>query len=490
MIIMREFYYTMLALSASVILSAQVKDVTLRSVVSKTIFTLNDTLYVPIEDHILAGNCRLVRFEQDLTIIDTIDLAPTNMDSVHFYGYINQGNDILLYNGKDKSDGDLLYSQRVSNGKLVDSVYINLDTIKGRVVDRFYHVDSNSIIAPVIKVWPPGGFPDNSVIVEMDSNFVIRDYHTIDFNQPGVSNSYDLIESISILSDSLWHIHGKKGVWYSYNPIKHVTLGGKNLVGTIQSHYKITADEYLGFGTAAKLTIKGQPGSAEELLGFYRVNANGHVVDTAAFTFKTDSSLFPSMGRLDFVESNTTVPNAVVIDTNNIYLAADANFWDDNAGLQSFLYVVKTDSRGAHKWSYVWKSLEEYCFFRGIVSTSDGGCIVSGLYFNQIPFQYANLILIKLGPDGTISNVEFNAPETVVSFYPNPVKDRLHYSMLEAGNGPYLLEVHNMQGKPVLEAQLSDEENHIPVNLSKGFYLYQLKSEAGKVEQVGKLVVE
>ena len=468
---------------------SQNKVVTNDSIFSQTIFNINDTVYVVMDDHFGAGKGRLWRLSENLTIFDTINLGSKGSDTVYCNDKIQKNNDVLIYNGKVKNGTYLRYIQKLENGRLSDSVYMDLDSIKGGLVDRIYYVDSTKIVAPVIKSWPPGSFPRNSVIAEMDSNFVMIDYHTIDFAQPGIFFNSGVIISISFLEDSVWHIHGRKGELYTYNPVKHKTMKGKSVVGTIQSYYKIKPNEYLGFGTAARLTIKGQPASAEELLGFYRINTEGDIIDTASFTFIVDSSLF-SIGRLEFAESETDVANAVIIDTNNIYLAADASFRDDNFKLIKYIYVVKTDSQGNKHWEYVWESPLSECLFRGIVPTSDGGCIVSGIYLYQGPLHYTNLILIKLGPDGNITNVEFSAPETVISFYPNPIKDKLHYSLLPEANGPYTLEVVDMQGKPVMESYLSGEESSIPVNLQTGFYPYQLKSEDGKVEQVGKLVVE
>ena len=485
---MRILSALMLLLVNSVLLG-QSKVVTNDSIFSETIFNINDTVYVVTDDHFAAGKGRLLRLSENLTIFDTINLGSKVSDTVYCNDKIQKNNDVLIYNGKVKNGKYLRYIQKLKNGRLSDSVYMDLDSIKGGLVDRIYYVDSNKIVVPVIKSWPPGSWPQNSVIVELDSNFSITDYHKIDFTLTRVPVPSGMIMSISFLEDSLWHLHCFDGELYAYNPQKHKTLKGRDLVGTIQSYYKINPDEYLGLGTAARLTISGQKGSAEELLGFYRINTEGDIIDTASFTFIVDSSLF-SIGRLDFAESDTKVPNAVVIDTNNIYLGADARFRDDNFKLITYIYVVKTDSQGNKHWEYVWENPLPQCSFRGIVPTSDGGCIVSGIYFYTGPIKYTNLVLIKLGPDGDITNVEFSAPETVISFYPNPIKDKLHYSLLPEANGPYSLEVVDMQGKPVMESYLSGEEGSIPVNLQMGFYLYQLKSEAGKVEQVGKLVVE
>ncbi|AEV33424.1 hypothetical protein Oweho_2454 [Owenweeksia hongkongensis DSM 17368] len=125
---------------------------------------------------------------------------------------------------------------------------------------------------------------------------------------------------------------------------------------------------------------------------------------------------------------------------------------------------------------------------RSVTPTPDGGCIMAGLHFYNFP--QSSIVLIKLGPDGTISNVEFDAPETVISFYPNPVKDRLYYDFLPEAKGPCTMEIMDMHGKLVLSQLLERNSSSMNINLKEDFYLYNLKTAKGKTEQVGKLVVE
>lgn len=88
---------------------------------------------------------------------------------------------------------------------------------------------------------------------------------------------------------------------------------------------------------------------------------------------------------------------------------------------------------------------------------------------------------------------EFSLGETqpaVVSFFPSPVKDDLMYSSLPESNGSYSIEIIDMSGRPLMEAQLSETNGSIPLKLKSGFYIYHLKDEDGKVMQVGKLLAE
>ena len=452
------------------------------------LFDFNDTIYCPIEKRAGSGSNRFLRLDYDLNIIDTLILDPSR-DSLSYYLHMEINSKTYVLLREIQNGVPLYYARSLTKGKFTDSIFLPIDTIKRARPARVYDVDSNTLRMVVAKYDVNYQHVLSSVILDLDSNFNVKEYHAIEV-QAGVSNWISLITSVSVINDTLWHVHSH-GELYLYNPRSRETISGRKLYGTIQDYYRVNATQYLGFGTVGKSTVPGQSGNYTDALGFYRVNAAGNVVDKYSYSVVTDSSTYGTYGYINYAIDNAQSSNTVLYDTNSIFVAGQSVLLKQGPN-DYFFVIFKINSKGQEIWRYKWEAgADHLAVYKGILPTADKGCIVLGVHLYEYPVSLkTQVILIKLGPDGTISNVEFNAPETVVSFYPNPVKDRLHYSMLEAGNGPYLLEVYDMQGKPVLEASLSDEENHIPVNLNKGFYLYQLKSEAGKVEQVGKLVVE
>ena len=446
-------------------------------------------MYLPIAFNLDPAAWSLISLNENLDPLDTFNVANSTTDSMSFYRHMSSPLGLFIFIRKIHQGNIFVHAKKIGQSGLSDSLYLNLDTVSRWGLTRVYNIDSNTVRAIISKWDTSFRWILSSVIVDLDSNLQIKDYHAIRQDYPGVSFVPNMIWSVSELNDTLWHVHTEHGL-YLYNPVTKRTLLGKDLWGVVHSYQIVSKSEYLALGIVGRLTIPGQPGSKEEALGFYRIGFDGTIKDTVAFSAVSDSSRWSGSGFMIYSREDSQLPNVLAEDTNNIFLASHSRYTKFLVDTSYFL-VVKTNSVGDELWRYSWKASYGVTNLTGIVSTSDGGCIVVGLHAYEFPASLkGRVILIKLGPDGTISNVEFNAPETVVSFYPNPVKERLHYSVLEAGNGPYLLEVHDMQGKPVLEAQLSDEENHIPVNLNKGFYLYQLKSEIGKVEQVGKLVVE
>lgn len=225
-------------------------------------------------------------------------------------------------------------------------------------------------------------------------------------------------------------------------------------------------------------------------LDFIPLTIGGNAIDTTAFN--TFSHFTPATNYLEFSDEESDCRNTLFYDANNIIMASGYTYFPPNIPEheEGFL-ILKTDINGHEAWRFSIGGSRKIANITSILKTPEQGCILTGSFApNPNDPWHNNSILIKLGPDGTISNVELDAPETVVTFYPNPVKDKLHYNYLPEANGNYTLEIIDMQGKPVQDVVLENEKGYIPVSLQSGFYLYHLKSENGKVEQVGRLVVE
>ncbi|WP_417600485.1 T9SS type A sorting domain-containing protein [Owenweeksia hongkongensis] len=450
------------------------------------LFEINDTIYCPYEDYTGVKASRFLRLNYDLNVIDTLTYSLSEDSLYSYFKIMINTKEHILYR-KIQNGNDVYYARRLHNGRLSDSLFLPIDTILRGDPMRAYSVDANTT-RMIIAIWDTNHrFIENSAIVDLDSNFTMKTYHTIDV-QPGVSNRISLIFSVTPISDTLWHIHTSDAL-YLYNPQTKQTIFGKELYGEIQSYYKMDSTKYLGFGTVAQPTVPGQPGNYSRALGFYRINSNGDVVETAKFNTVVDSSTYPRLGYINYSEEDAQVPIAIVYDTNNIFLATQSDLSRQGPNEYYFI-VVKTNSRGDEYWRYVWEG-SSITNMRTILPTPDGGCIMAGLHFYEFPLSLrSSIVLIKLGPDGTISNVEFDAPETVISFYPNPVKDRLYYDFLPEAKGPYSIEIRDMHGKLVLSQLLEQNSSSMNINLKEGFYLYNLKTAKGETEQVGKLVVE
>ncbi|WP_417612732.1 T9SS type A sorting domain-containing protein [Owenweeksia hongkongensis] len=379
---------------------------------------------------------------------------------------------------------------RISGNTLTDSVKLNFDTIV-RTLPYFPQEITPNRLRLICYEYAPAGIPIvKSKIIDLDSNFNVIDYHAFDFSQNSLfpTAQSQLITDLYVVNNQTWHIH-TSGALHVYNPQTHSIDTSRYLWGASRHFYPINANEYLAMGIVSfRQPIAGLPHLGMNALGFYRMNNNGVPLDTSYFLNVDNSSVNPT----DVSDETMDPPAIIVYDTNNIYLASHTFYQiSSNDPLVEGLFVVKTDSRGNEQWRYSWICIDKIAALSELLPTPDKGCILMGYYSYEFPnSSKAAAILIKLGPDGTISNVELDAPETMVSFYPNPIKDKLHYNFLPEAKGTYTLEIIDMQGRPVLEKRLDSEKGYLPVNLHTGFYLYNLIDEEGKVHQVGKLIAE
>ncbi len=425
----------------------------------------------------------LMRYDQNLSVMDTILGTDVGRPGARFFApfSFNHKNYVYCMNGANPATREFSIHS-IKQGNILDSIPLDLDTINDAYPSYTQQVDNNTLRVVLSKSGP--GIID-ARIIDLDSNFNLKNYHNIDLSMIAPYGQH--ITSVYEVSDSLWHVYTKSGL-ASYNPLTKITLDGDANKAEVYTHYKLSSSEYLAFGLSSVLGSPSSSGSANSSLGFYKVNSNAVFVDTVAFN-AFSQPLGPNYTEYSD-ESLQNNKNAIIYSPDNVVLACQGGFLAKNTNTRfRYFHVVKTNFSGDLKWRWIWGNYDgsdgtpKFVTFNTIAPTLDSRCVITGRIRGKG-------LLIKLGPDGNISNVELDAPETVVSFYPNPVKDKLHYSFLAESNNTYTLEIIDMQGKPVLKKKLDNDNGFIPVNLKTGFYLYHLKDANGKVQQIGKIVAE
>ncbi|AEV33423.1 hypothetical protein Oweho_2453 [Owenweeksia hongkongensis DSM 17368] len=337
------FAFCLLTLSVS---HAQDKVVTLLppsgNIWTCGLFEINDTIYCPYQDYSAVKASRFLQLDYDLNNIDTLIFA-LGRDSLDyaFNLVINSEPHILLR--KIKNGRNVFYARKLHNERLKDSLFLPIDTIDRGEPFRAYTVDENTTRMIIAKWDTNHRFILNSTIVDLDSNFNMKEYHTIQV-QPNVLKWISLILSITPVNDTLWHIHTNDAL-YLYNPKSKQTISGKKLYGETQSYYKIDSTKYLAFGTVGQPTVPGQPGNYSDDLGFYRINANGDVLETLKFNTVVDSSTYPRLGYINYSIEDAQGPLAIVYDTNNIFLATHSKLSKQGPNEYYFM-IIKTNSRG------------------------------------------------------------------------------------------------------------------------------------------------
>jgi len=123
-------------------------------------------------------------------------------------------------------------------------------------------------------------------------------------------------------------------------------------------------------------------------------------------------------------------------------------------------------------------------YMSGLLATDDGGCIMSGLFYDFLTYPDSNIrdaFFIKVNPDGTITRLEEENYHSITDNYvvfPNPVLDRLIIN--GADQEKTLAQLFNTKGV-LLKSLEFDSYAEIDVSgFPSGAYLLQLLQRDGK----------
>ena len=434
------------------------------------------------------GKHILLRYDENLSIVDTLSGAdvgrPGGIFELPFY--IN--NNLYYYCYDSIIAGRHFSFHKIQNGTFTDSIGLDLDTISNAYPAKITALDNNTLQI-LLSIYLPNGFFKGTRILLLDSNFNFKScYHPLLDSIPPTTFSKQ-IRAIHQLNDSTWHLFYTNHL-VVYNPRSDSILSVKEFLGKIYNTYKLPNQIYLALGlTSTRVTSTQLPGNSARSLGFYFIDSQANILDTVRFNAFKDT--VPQWGINNYSTESTGsiyTQNSLVYDTNTIFLVSEGDYNLPNSmNFLRYFYIVKTDIKGHLKWQYIWGGVNNLIIITNVAATSDSGCVVTGSIQR---FLYRSAVLIKFGPDGNISNVEVDAPENLVQFFPNPVGDKLKYTYLPEANSKYTLEIIDMNGRAVLKSLLNQNKGSIPIDLKTGFYLYQLKDSKGQVQQVGKLIAK
>lgn len=425
----------------------------------------------------------IFRFDENLKITDTLTGADLGRPNGRFsYPFNFNGGLYFFCNGSNASTTYDISIHKVENGVFIDSIAFDLDSIPNSFPNAAKEIDKNTLLLLVNTLESTGPPRFSSRVFLLDSTFQLKQHIKVDLD---TLPYLGILRAIHQQNDSLWYLY-YYGNQVEFNPLTNKIVSHQALRFFGFDTYKVSRNVHLAMGLTSH---PKQPSNVPTSLGFYVIDSLSNILDTIQFNAYADSSLAPTFLNLSSERILSSTRNSIVYDTSNIYLASEGSYSSQGStNSMYYLFVIKTDINGNEDWRFTWGGSANSVTFNGITATHDEGCAVIGTFMRPNFNRYA--LIIKLGPNGYVSNVELDAPETVVNFYPNPVKDKLHYSFLPETNDTYFLEIIDMQGKPVLERALENEKGFIPVNLETGFYLYHLKDADGKVQQIGKIVAE
>lgn len=136
----------------------------------------------------------------------------------------------------------------------------------------------------------------------------------------------------------------------------------------------------------------------------------------------------------------------------------------------SNFYLVNTDVNGNQDWYQKFDEMDSE-FGYSVKQTSDGGFIMSGIGTDN---GNINIVLVKTGPDGTLSTANIASATDDLTIYPNPASNILYIDHKEKLLATGLYDV---TGKLVSSY---GDVNKIDVSgLAKGFYSLRLVTPSG-----------
>ena len=144
---------------------------------SSSLFKYNDTIYIPVAEGSSSSMDKFIRLTEDLSIVDTLSMNEGTGDSVYYFDHLVYKNSLSIIKGFFQNGNYKYFREVLKNKTFNDSIYLKIDTIKRGIPYRFYPIDSNNSRAIISKIDTSGRWIMNSVIVELDSNLNITEYH-------------------------------------------------------------------------------------------------------------------------------------------------------------------------------------------------------------------------------------------------------------------------------------------------------------------------
>ncbi len=155
------------------------------------------------------------------------------------------------------------------------------------------------------------------------------------------------------------------------------------------------------------------------------------------------------------------------------------------------IFCAKYNEKAEKIWDVKYDTLgSNFYYVRGVLATSDGGCLLYGLKTESFYSSVWGLYALKIGPSGVVVGETFiSGFENLVTIYPNPAKDYIQFD-LPKGTDLANLELIDLSGSVVLAQKINHQA---PIDISflpQGMYMYQVKNKMGALMGVGKVLKE
>ena len=279
---------------------------------------------------------------------------------------------------------------------------------------------------------------------------------------------------------------------------RHVFFDGRKMV-SVDSNFDVVhrvdmpyvpSFYFLFNPTALRLTdttyyIAGEGqelSSNKSTLYFSTINLNGRY------------SNFKMLGLQDTYEHVATQHCLDTTKNGDIYIGSTFDFplSCQNPPLcndTSYFVLQKLDKQRNILWKKRYGKNGQYVMF-GILSTSDGGCLMYGhRYTHDAPKKFEAYILKVDGNGIMTSETAIPMPQSNITAYPNPSSGQLHFKKEDPSvSNRFDVNIFDISGKLIFQKRETDlTETFDLSHLSEGNYMYQIKSE-NTIVAVGKWV--
>ncbi len=155
--------------------------------------------------------------------------------------------------------------------------------------------------------------------------------------------------------------------------------------------------------------------------------------------------------------------------------------------------LTKTDLMGNEIWTRYYSN-NTNLFMHKVLATSDGGALMVGWSYDPAgPDGFEKDVwIVKVDSNGNYlptSIKEQQISKSDFNFYPNPLKNELHFRQINTHRN-YQFELFDVSGRKVAEEQLTNSDETINIShLNTGTYIYHLMDQKGNYA-TGKLIKE
>ncbi len=363
-------------------------------------------------------------------------------------------------------------------------------SLYGSEVDDYHllvtHLESDSTI--LLTGW--AGSPSNPIAYAGRIDFVNdTSYIHLSDEQNYTTGAFDIIQR----KDSAGYLlMGSYDYFLTNDSFKIQKVVDKTNTGELPypsehgSFYNFTDSTYLITSRVSyNLTWPPTPDTSAILIGEVRAS------DLNLLRFELLGTVFVPVGA-ESVQSYPASVSSIVKSKQSTDIYTGGTY-DLDVYLQfdrpSKFVLAKFDNELNLVWEKQYGEDSIYYQMNGLLSTSDGGCLMYGFRVQYTKGYPEELYILKVDENGVITGETIIPTYENLLVYPNPAKDFIQFDLPNITQ-KVSLELIDLSGRVVLAQKINHLEQIDISFLPKAMYGYRVMNRYGELVGMGKLVVE